>query len=202
MTLFELQEWLGHSTPTATQHYAKITPLKVAKSYADAGYFARNLRAIEVLVDQDMVRSGRATTEPWKFYDLGHGYCTYDFFDQCQHRMACAKCDFYMTKGSSAALLLEGKMHLLRLLQEIPLGEAEQAAVEDGVAATKTFYRSYRTCRRLQAQRRVSSAPGWSRSHLFGRPCQLRPSRTREVTALEVESQINSRNSRRVRTAP
>jgi integrase len=40
MTLFELQEWLGHATPTATQHYAKITPLKVAKSYADAGYLA------------------------------------------------------------------------------------------------------------------------------------------------------------------
>jgi hypothetical protein len=135
MTLFELQEWLGHATPTATQHYAKITPLKVAKSYADAGYFARNLRAIEVLVDQDVVRSGRAATEPWKFYDLGHGYCTYDFFEQCQHRMACAKCDFYMPKESTAALLLEGKTHLLRLLQEIPLGEAEQAAVEDGVAA-------------------------------------------------------------------
>ena len=109
--------------------------LKVAKSYADAGYFARNLRAIEVLVDQDVVRSGRAATEPWKFYDLGHGYCTYDFFEQCQHRMACAKCDFYMPKESTAALLLEGKTHLLRLLQEIPLGEAEQAAVEDGVAA-------------------------------------------------------------------
>ena len=135
MTLFELQEWLGHSTPTATQHYAKITPLKIAKSYADAGYFARNLRAIEVLVDQDVVRSGRAATEPWKFYDLGNGYCTYDFFEQCQHRMACAKCDFYMPKNFTGALLLEGKMHLLRLLQEIPLGEAEPAAVEDGVAA-------------------------------------------------------------------
>lgn len=135
MTLFELQQWLGHSSPAATQHYAKITPLKMAKSYADAGYFARNLRAIEVLVDQDVVRSGLAATEPWKFYDLGHGYCTYDFFDQCQHRMACAKCDFYMPKESTAALLLEGKTHLLRLLQEIPLGEAEQAAVEDGVAA-------------------------------------------------------------------
>jgi hypothetical protein len=135
MTLFELQEWLGHATPTATQHYAKITPLKVAKSYADAGYFARNLRAIEVLVDQDVVRSGLAATEPWKYYDLGHGYCTYDFFEQCHHRMACAKCDFYMPKESTAALLLEGKTHLLRLLQEIPLGEAEQAAVEDGVAA-------------------------------------------------------------------
>jgi hypothetical protein len=119
----------------ATQHYAKITPLKVAKSYADAGYFARNLRGIEVLVDQDIVRSGRAASEPWKFYDPGHGYCTYDFFEQCQHRMACAKSDFYMPKQSTAALLLEGKGHLLRLLQEIPLGEAEQAAVEDGVTA-------------------------------------------------------------------
>jgi hypothetical protein len=105
------------------------------KSYADACYFARNLRAIEVLVDQDVIPSGLAATEPWKFYDLGHGYCTYDFFDQCQHRMACAKCDFYMPKDSTAALLLEGRTHLLRLLQEIPLGEAEQAAVEDGVAA-------------------------------------------------------------------
>lgn len=49
--------------------------------------------------------------------------------------MACAKCDFYMPKDSTAALLLEGKAHLLRLLQEIPLGESEQAAVEDGVVA-------------------------------------------------------------------
>jgi hypothetical protein len=65
---------------------------------------------------------------------VGHGYCTYDFFEQCQHRMACAKCDFYMPKDSTAALLLEGKTHLLRF-QEIPLGEAEQAAVEDGIAA-------------------------------------------------------------------
>ena len=64
-----------------------------------------------------------ASSEPWKFYDLGHGYCTYDFFEQCPHRMACAKCDFYMPKDSTAALLLEGKEHLLRLLQEIPLGE-------------------------------------------------------------------------------
>jgi integrase len=139
MTLFELQEWLGHASPAATQHYAKITPLKVAKSYADAGYFARNLRAIEVLIDQDAVRAGIDATEAWKFYDLGHGYCTYDFFEQCPHRMACAKCDFYMPKQSTAALLLEGKANLLRLLQEIPLGDAEQAAVEDGVTAYESL---------------------------------------------------------------
>ncbi|MGC2794583.1 MAG: tyrosine-type recombinase/integrase [Candidatus Sulfotelmatobacter sp.] len=135
MTLFELQEWLGHSTPAATQHYAKITPTKLAKSYADAGYFARNLRAIEVLVDQEIVRSGRAATEPWKFYDLGHGYCTYDFFDQCPHRMACAKCSFYMPKTSSQVQLLQGKANLLQLRQEIPLNDSELAAVDDGVAA-------------------------------------------------------------------
>jgi hypothetical protein len=130
MTLFELQEWLGHATPTATQHYAKITPTKLAKSYADAGYFARNLRAIEVLVDQELVRSGRAATEPWKFYDLGHGYCTYDFFDQCPHRMACAKCSFYLPKESTKAQLLEAKANLLRLRQDIPLADAELSAVD------------------------------------------------------------------------
>jgi len=135
MTLFELQEWLGHASSSATQHYAKITPLEMAKSYADAGYFARDLRAIEVLIDQDAVRTGIASTRPWKFYDLGHGYCTYDFFEQCPHRMACAKCDFYVPKRSTAALILEGKKNLLRMLQEIPLGEAEQAAIDDGLLA-------------------------------------------------------------------
>ncbi len=91
--------------------------------------------ALARMRNQDAVRTGIAPADPWKFYDLGHGYCTYDFFEQCPHRMACAKCDFYMPKQSSAALLLEGKANLLRLFQEIPLGEAEEAAVEDGVAA-------------------------------------------------------------------
>lgn len=77
----------------------------------------------------------RAVTEPWKFYDLGHGYCTYDFFDQCPHRMACAKCSFYLPKDSTKALLLEAKTNLLRLRQDIPLGEAELSAVEDGLSA-------------------------------------------------------------------
>ena len=135
MTLFELQEWLGHSSPEATQHYVKTTPTKLAKSYADAGYFARNLRAIEVLIDQESVRNGRAATEPWKFYDLGHGYCTYDFFDQCPHRMACAKCSFYLPKESTKAQLLEAKANLLRLRHDIPLADAELSAVEDGLAA-------------------------------------------------------------------
>jgi integrase len=135
LSLFELQAWLGHRSPHATQYYAKILPTRLAKAYAAAGYFARNVRTITVLIDQGAIRHGVAPDQPWKMYDLGHGYCTYDFFDQCPHRMACAKCAFYLPKGSSRAQALEGKTHLLRMLQEIPLTEDERAAVEDGVTA-------------------------------------------------------------------
>jgi hypothetical protein len=139
MSLFELQEWLGHRMPSSTQRYARITPTKLMKSYSDAGYFGRNLRAIEVLIDQEKVRNGVGAAEAWKFYDLGHGYCTFDFFDQCPHRMACAKCSFYVPKGSTMAALLEGKNNLLRMRQEIPLSDAELAALDDGVSALESL---------------------------------------------------------------
>lgn len=134
MSLFELQQWLGHKHPSSTLYYAKITPTRLARSYRNAGYFGRNLRHIEVLVDGEAVRSGAAAQgEPWKFYDLGHGHCTYDFFQQCPHRMACARCSFYVPKGSAKAQLLEGKANLLRMREEIPLTDEETAAVEEGV---------------------------------------------------------------------
>ncbi|MFG2979593.1 tyrosine-type recombinase/integrase [Streptomyces sp. NPDC048331] len=136
MTLFELQEWLGHRTPEATAHYAKITPNTLARAYNDAGYFARNVRTIEVLVDRDAVASGAAAAgEPWQYYDLGHGWCTYSFFEQCQHRMACARCDFYTPKNSSRGQLLEAKENLQKMLANIPLTDDERAAVDDGQAA-------------------------------------------------------------------
>ena len=134
LNLFELQEWLGHRSPESTRHYTKITPTKLAKSYQDAGYFAQNIRAVEVLIDQDAVRRGSAPDEAWKLYDLGHGYCSYDFFDRCPHRMACARCDFYVPKHSSKAQSIEAKENLLRLIQEIPPSENELRAVEDGIA--------------------------------------------------------------------
>jgi integrase len=136
MTLFELQAWLGHRSPTSTQHYAKITPNTLTRAYTEAGYFSRNLRTIEVLVDRDAVASGAAAgSEPWQHYDLGHGYCTYSFFEQCQHRMACARCDFYTPKDSTQAQLLEAKANLQRMLISIPLTDDERAAVDDGQAA-------------------------------------------------------------------
>jgi Phage integrase family len=136
LTLFELQAWLGHCSPESTQHYARITPHTLTKAFTDAGYFARNVRAIEVLVDREAIESGAAATgTPWQYFDLGHGYCTYSFFEQCPHRMACARCDFYVPKASTRAQLLEAKDHLQRMVATIPLTEDEQTAVEEGAAA-------------------------------------------------------------------
>jgi integrase len=136
MTLFELQAWLGHRNPATTQHYAKITPNTLSKAYTEAGYFARNMRTIEVLLDRDAVTSGSAASgEPWQYYDLGHGLCSYTFFEQCPHRMACAKCDFYTPKNSTKAQILEAKDNLQRMLATIPLTDDERAAVDDGQAA-------------------------------------------------------------------
>jgi integrase len=140
MTLFELQAWLGHRTPNTTQHYAKINPNTLTKAYNKAGYFARNVRTIEVLIDRDAVTAGAAGDgQPWQHYDLGHGWCSYSFFEQCQHRMACARCDFYAPKGSTKAQLLEAKNNLQRMLAAIPLTDDERAAVDDGRTAVEAL---------------------------------------------------------------
>ena len=138
MTLFALQAWLGHRSPNATQHYARITPTTLTKAYADAGYFARSVRTIEVLIDRDAVQSGAAASgTPWQYFDLGHGFCSYSFFEQCPHRVACALCDFYVPKDSRKAQLLEARRNLQRMLLEIRVTEGEREAVEDGTAAVE-----------------------------------------------------------------
>jgi hypothetical protein len=142
MKLFELQAWLGHKNPASTQHYAKITPNTLSKAYTEAGYFARNIRTIKVLLDRDAVASGAAAAgQPWQHYDLGHGYCSYTFFEQCPHRMACAKCDFYTPKDSTKAQLLEARDNLQHMLTSIPLTDEERTAVDDGQTALDSLLR-------------------------------------------------------------
>lgn len=138
MTLFELQAWLGHRSPQSTQHYTQITPTRLTQAYTDAGYFARNLRSIAVLIDREAIQSGAAAAgTPWQYFDSGHGYCSYSFFEQCPHRMACARCDFYLPKASTTAQLLEAKAHLQRMLTTIPLTDDERAAVDEGAEAVE-----------------------------------------------------------------
>src|SRR5258708_25417165 len=118
------------------EYYARITPTTLAKAYTDAGYFSRNMRTIEVLIDREAIESGTAASgAPWQYFDLGHGYCTYSFFEQCPHRMACARCDFYLPKGSTRGQLLQAKDNLQHMLATITLTEEERAAVEDGEMA-------------------------------------------------------------------
>jgi hypothetical protein len=133
MTLFELQAWLGDSSPASTRHTHRSHRSRSPGAHTDAGNVARN---IEVLLDRDAVTNGHAGQGgPFEFYDLGHGYCSYSFFEQCPHRMACARCDFYLPKPSSQAQLLEAKDGLQRMLVEIPLTDDERAAVEGDTAA-------------------------------------------------------------------
>lgn len=146
MSLSELQAWLGHRSPATTQHYVATSPTRLAKAYNDAGYFARNTRAIEVLIDRQVIEEGLAGQGvPWRYYDLGHGFCSYDFFDQCPHRMACARCDFYIPKTGSGGQLLEAKAGLMRLIQEIPLSEEERAAVDGDLEALERLLERLKT---------------------------------------------------------
>lgn len=85
LSLADLQQWLGHKHPSSTRHYAAILQRTLTAAYRKADYFARNVRTIQVLIDRDSILTGTATAgdEPWKYYDLGEGYCSYDFFARC-----------------------------------------------------------------------------------------------------------------------
>lgn len=134
LDIYQLQQYLGHKRLSSTQSYVAVDPTKLAYQVAKAGYLEQNLATIEVLLDQDAVRNGAAARgEPWKYYDLGHGYCLNDFWSECKHRMACARCPFYRPKESLAEGLLEGQANLLRMLEFVQLTEEEKLLVTEGV---------------------------------------------------------------------
>jgi hypothetical protein len=130
--LFDLMQWMGHRSPNSTLQYLKSSPTKLAKAFADADYFQRNLRSIDVLVP----RATDAPIQPWR-YDLGHGYCRYEFFAQCPHRLACARCDYYEPKDSEEMVILEAEGNLVRLRQDLLLTDEEREAVDGDVATVQ-----------------------------------------------------------------
>jgi integrase len=130
----QIKEYLGHKYLTSTQSYLKVDPTKLASKVAKAGYLEQNLATIEVLLDQEAVLSGAAARgEVWKYYDLGHGFCTNDFWAACKHRMACARCPFYRPKTATMDQLIEGKANLVRMLEFVSLTEDEKVLVTEGV---------------------------------------------------------------------
>jgi hypothetical protein len=135
LTLEELKEYLGHKQLSSTQRYTLVDPTRLASRVAKAGYLDQNLATIEVLLDQEAVMSGAAGRgESWKYYDLGHGFCTNPFWASCAHRMACAKCPFYRPKNSTMEQMVEGKANLVRMLEFVKLTEDEKLLVTEGIA--------------------------------------------------------------------
>jgi integrase len=131
LTLADLQQWLGHKHAASTRHYAAILQRTLSAAYKKADYFARNVRTIQVLIDRESILSGAAANgEPWKYYDLGEGYCTYDFFAKCPHRLACARCPFYLPKSTSAGQVLSVKDGIDRMLETVDLTDEERDALE------------------------------------------------------------------------
>ena len=51
MSLIELMQWSGHSSPTSTMHYIRIRPTKLAASFAQADHMAH---MVSVLIDHEM----------------------------------------------------------------------------------------------------------------------------------------------------
>ncbi len=134
LDIFQLQKYLGHKQISSTQHYLLVDQTKLANQVAKAGYLEQNLATIEVLLDQDAVVSGAAARgECWKYYDLGHGFCTNPFWAECMHRLACARCPYYRPKNTTMEQLVEGKANLVRMLEFVKLSEDEQLLVTEGI---------------------------------------------------------------------
>ena len=91
-------------------------------------------------IDRETILTGAAAGgQPWKYYDLGDGYCSYDFFAKCPHRLACARCPFYLPKQSSAGQLLAVKDGVEQMLEQLDLTEEERAALEGDRDALATL---------------------------------------------------------------
>ncbi|MER5346742.1 hypothetical protein ABT030_41945 [Streptomyces mirabilis] len=132
MTVNDLQQWLGHKHPASTRYYAEILRRTLTVAYKKADYFARNVRTIQVLIDRQSILTGAAVggEQPWKYYDLGEGYCSYDFFAKCPHRLACARCPFYVPKQSARGQLLAVKDGIDPMLEQLDLTYDERDAPE------------------------------------------------------------------------
>ncbi|MFE4966191.1 hypothetical protein [Streptomyces sp. NPDC056660] len=68
--------------------------------------------------------------QPWKYYDLGEGYCSCDFFAKCPHRLACARCPFYVPKQSTRGQLLAVRDGIDQMLEQLDLTDEEREALE------------------------------------------------------------------------
>ena len=138
MSPWELKAWLGHNSIRSTEWYVNQRPLTLAKKYAAADSWRRDLGRVKVILDAEVIESGAAGQGAvYRAYDLGHGYCTDRFFSRCPHRMACARCGYYVPKDSTKGQLLAAAGANEALYEEIPIREDERLALEGDTEAIR-----------------------------------------------------------------
>lgn len=96
---------------------------------------------------------------PWKYYDLGEGYCSYDFFAKCPHRLACARCPFYVPKQSSQGQRLALKDGIDQMLERLDLTDDEREALEGDREAVTALAERLADTPNQAAPRHVNSEP-------------------------------------------
>ncbi|MGW0208978.1 hypothetical protein ACWDZ8_25315 [Streptomyces sp. NPDC003233] len=72
----------------------------------------------------------RRSTSWSRHYDLDESYCSYDFFAKCPHRLARARCPFYLPKDSARGQLLAVKDGIDQMLEQLDLTADEREAIE------------------------------------------------------------------------
>ncbi len=123
MTIWELMQWLGHKSPSATQHYARVNPTKVAVAYEKA---ERTSRLVEVLIDHKADNAGDVKV----YYVLGdHGLCGNAEWYTCIYRMACIKCPFFIPQDQAA--VIRSRDTVEAFLKKVQLTPEEVTAAED-----------------------------------------------------------------------
>ncbi|WP_125921646.1 hypothetical protein [Hymenobacter lapidarius] len=131
----DLQHWLGQRSGGAIEFYKDINEEKLREGYAAANHISIDKRQLEQLkkpaTDEDKLPAeGKSAPS----VDLGHGFCTYDFFDQCSQRMPCAQCSFYKPKASLLSQSHEVKSQFVRMLHHLPLSNEIRQAIEEAIA--------------------------------------------------------------------
>ena len=136
----DLQDWFGHFSASSLEWYATTNKHKLLEGYATANDISVDKRQLEQLKNpaangEELASEGKS--EP--AVDLGHGFCTYDFFAECSQRTPCANCSFYKPKASLYGQLQEGRNQLIRLLHSLPLSKEARQAVQDMIALNEAL---------------------------------------------------------------
>lgn len=84
-------------------------------------------------LDFKAITTGTAATgSTWRYTEVAEGYCTYPFYAECPHRLVCAHCSYFISKGEkSQGHSLDRDKHLLRLLQELKISAAEYEVTQN-----------------------------------------------------------------------